>query len=39
MGNILKFSFCYVLLVYRNANRFLYINFVYCNFTEFIDEL
>ena len=29
MGNILKFSFCYVLLVYRNANRFLYINFFY----------
>ena len=27
------------LLEYRNAKRFLGINFVSCNFTEFIDEL
>ena len=28
----------FLLSVYRNAKRFLCINFVFCNFTKFIDE-
>ena len=35
----LNFSFRYFIVGVQKCNRFLHINFVSCNFTEFIDEL